>query len=147
MADEPQHPALVMLLKLEARLNSLADELGAVRGRLAYVEGRLAQVQARLERLEAERDALLARDSIMDGAVEYWPLDVPEIAPSLLPGEDQEELAELVRRIMARRTHVHVLSDVEKAALEAGWRNDSVASQEGPPSGDAPEPDEGPSFA
>jgi chromosome segregation ATPase len=132
MADEPEnpeHPALVMLLQLEARLNGLADELLAVRSRLAYVEGRLAQVQSRLESLEAERDALLAPDARMQDAIEHA-LHVTAVAPPLLPGEDEDALADLVRQIMERRTYVHVLSDEERAALEEAWRHGVISRDE-----------------
>jgi hypothetical protein len=38
------------------------------------------------------------------------------------PDEDQEELAEVAREIEARRTGVYVLSDEEKAAIDAARR-------------------------
>jgi hypothetical protein len=122
MADEPEHPALMMLLQLEARLNGLAEELQAVYGRLAYVESRLA-------RLEAERTALLASGSRGPYAIERILLDLADIAPSLSPEEDHEALAEAARIIKARRSCVHVLSDDEKAALDAALRS-GVASHE-----------------
>jgi hypothetical protein len=130
MADEPENPALVMLLKLESRLDGLSEELTAVKGRLAYVEGRLASVEARLAKLEAQRDALLASDVRMPHAVEHMSLEIAGIAPSLMPGEDQDELAELICRIMARRTPVHVLSDDERIALEEAWRCGLVSPEE-----------------
>jgi hypothetical protein len=131
MADEPENPALVMLLQLESRLNGLSDELMAVKGRLAYVEGRLATVEARLAKLEAERDALLAADVRPPPAVAHISLlDIAGVAPSLLPGEDQDELAELIHRIKARRTSIHVLSDDERAALEEAWRCGLVSPEE-----------------
>jgi hypothetical protein len=126
--EAPDNPALAILLKLEARLNLLAGELEAVRGRLAYVEGRLVQVEGRLAHLEAERDALLAPDTLMKQAIEYA-LDIAGIGPPLTSGEDEDALAELVRQIKARRMGIHVLSDEERAALEAAWRQ-GVASQE-----------------
>jgi hypothetical protein len=36
------------------------------------------------------------------------------------PTEDQEELAEIVREIQARRTGVYVMSDEERAAVREG---------------------------
>ena len=122
MADEPEHPALVMLLQLEARLNGLAQDLQAVTGHLAYVESRLA-------RLEAERPALAASDSRGPYAIEHILLDLADIAPSLSPEEDQEALAEAARIIKARRSCVHVLSNDEKAALDAALRS-GIASKE-----------------
>src|SRR3974377_2342616 len=98
MADEPENPALAMLLKLESRLDGLSEELTAVKGRLAYVEGRLATVEARLAKLEAQRDALLASDVRMPPAVAHMSLDIAGVAPSLMPGEDQDELVELICR-------------------------------------------------
>jgi hypothetical protein len=127
MADEPapepapEHPAILMLLQLETRLNSLADELEAVRSRLAYVEDRLAL-------LEGERDAIMAPDTLMQEAIEYA-LEITGLGPALLAGEDEDMLAAIVRQIRARRTAVHVLSDEERTALEEAWRN-GVASQE-----------------
>jgi len=133
MTDEAEcpenHPVLARLLKFEARLNILDDELQAVRARLAYVEGRLAQVQAQLTKLEAERDALLTPDETMRDAIDHA-LCVAAIAPPLLPGEDEEALVELVRQIMERRTHVHVLSDEERAALEEAWQHGIVSRNE-----------------
>jgi hypothetical protein len=129
MADEPENPALVMLLQLECRLDGLSDELMAVKGRLAYVEGRLATVEARLAKLEAERDALLA-PNVQPPAVVHMSLDIAGVAPSLLPGEDQDEIAEVLRRIKARRTPVHVLSDDERIALEEAWRCGLVSREE-----------------
>jgi hypothetical protein len=122
MADEPEHPALAMLLELEARLNGLAVELQSVYGRLAYVESRLA-------RLEAERAAIAASDARGPYAIEHILPDLADIAPSLSPEEDQEALAEAARIIKARRSCVHVLSDDEKAALDAALRS-GIASQE-----------------
>jgi hypothetical protein len=130
MADEPENPALAMLLQLESRLDCLSDELMAVKGRLAYVEGRLATVEARLAKLEAERDALLASDVRPPPAVAHILLDIAGVAPSLSPGEDRDEFVELVRRIRARRTPVHVLSDDERSALEEAWRCGLVSPEE-----------------
>jgi phage shock protein A len=128
MANGPENPALVMLLRLESRLDGLSEELTAVKGRLAYVEGRLATVEARLAKLEAQRDALLASD--IPHAVADMSLEIAGVAPSLLPEEDQEEIAELLRRIKARRTPVHVLSDDERTALEEAWRCGLVSPEE-----------------
>jgi hypothetical protein len=130
MADEPENPALAMLLQLECRLDGLSDELLAVKGRLAYVEGRLATVEARLAKLEAERDALLAADVRPPPAFAHHVLDIAGVAPSLLPGEDLDDFAELVRRIRARRTPIQVLSDEESAALEEAWRYGIISPQE-----------------
>ena len=129
MADESENPALAMLLKLESRLDGLSDELMAVKSRLAYVEGRLATVEARLAELAAERDALLASESRMPRTVAQVSL-VAGVAPSLQPGEDQDELVELIRRIRARRTAVHVLSDDESTALEEAWQCGIVSADE-----------------
>jgi hypothetical protein len=130
MADEPENPALEMLLKLEARLDGLSEELTAVKGRLAYVEGRLASVESRLAKLEAQHGALLATDARMPHAVAHMSLEIAGVAPSLMPGEDQDELAELICRIMARRTPVHVLSDDERVALEEAWQCGLVSAEE-----------------
>jgi phage shock protein A len=130
MADESENPALAMLLKLESRLDGLSDELMAVKSRLAYVEGRLATVEARLAELEAERDALLASESRMPRAVAQVSLEIAGVAPSLQPGEDQDELVELIRRIRARRTAVNVLSDDERTALEEAWQCGIVSAEE-----------------
>jgi hypothetical protein len=130
MADEPENPALAMLLKLESRLDGLSEELTAVKGQLAYVEGRLAGVEARLAELESRRDALLASVVRTSHAVAHMSLEIAGVAPSLTPGEDQDELAELICRIMARRTPVHVLSDDERVALEEAWQCGLVSSEE-----------------
>ena len=45
------------------------------------------------------------------------------------PQEDQEELLEMVRAIEARRTGVYVLSENERAAIEAA-RSSKIASDE-----------------
>jgi hypothetical protein len=126
MADEPENPKLAMLLKLESRLDGLSEELTAVKGRLAYVEGRLASVEARLAKLEAQRDALLASPH----AAAHMSLEIAGVAPSLMPGEDHDELAELICRIMARRKPVHVLSDDERIALEEAWQCGLVSPEE-----------------
>ena len=133
MADEPENPAsenpasenpaLAMLLRLEARVDGLADELQRVKGRLAYVESRLA-------RIETEYNSLVASDVCMRRGAGDMSLDIAEIAPPLLPGEDQDALAEVARQIKARRTRVHVLSDDEKAALDAAWRSGIVSREE-----------------
>jgi hypothetical protein len=115
MADEPENPALVMLLRLEARVDGLAQELHRVKGRLAYVESRLA-------RLETEYSAIVAGEPAG--------LDFPGIAPPLSAGEDEDAMVELVRQIWARRTCVHVLSDEERAALEEAWRQGVVSQEE-----------------
>jgi len=41
---------------------------------------------------------------------------------AIWPPEDQEELAEVARAIEARRAGVYVLSDDEKASIDAGLR-------------------------
>ena len=130
MADEPENPALAMLLKLESRLDGLSEELAAVKGRLAYVEGRLASVEARLAKLEAQRDALLASGLRIPHAVDLVSLEIAGVSPSLMPGEDQDELAELICRIMARRTPVRGLSDDERVALEEAWQCGLVSPEE-----------------
>jgi hypothetical protein len=117
MADEPENPALVMLLRLEARVDGLAKELGHVKGRLAYVESRLA-------RLESEYGAMVAGEPAAAG------LSFPGIAPPLSAGEDEDAMVELLRQIWARRTCVHVLSDEERAALEEAWRQGVVSQDE-----------------
>jgi hypothetical protein len=130
MDDEPENPALAMLLQLESRLDGLSDELTAVKGRLAHVESRLVTVEARLAQLEAERDALLAADACTPSPVAHMSLEIAGVAPSLLPGEDQDEFVELARRIRARRTPVHVLSEDERAALEEAWQCGLVSPEE-----------------
>jgi hypothetical protein len=45
------------------------------------------------------------------------------------PEEDQAELAEIAREIEARRTGLYVLSDDEKAAIEAALQS-GIASDE-----------------
>jgi hypothetical protein len=52
--------------------------------------------------------------------------DILERVPTW-PPEDQEELAEVAREIEGRRTGVYVLSDEERAAIEAARRG-GVAS-------------------
>jgi hypothetical protein len=117
---KPENPALAMLLRLEARVEGLAEELMRVKGRLAYVEARLAT-------LEAECEALAAQGSAQPGQLV---LNIPGIAPPLSPGEDVELLNELVREIRARRTPVRVLSDDERAALEEALRFGVVSEEE-----------------
>ena len=119
-----ENPALAMLLRLEARVEGLADELQRVKGRLAYVEARLARIETEYNSFVAS-DARIEREA--GGGVS---LDIAEIAPPLLPGEDQEALAEVARQIKARRTRVHVLSDDERAALDAAWRSGIVSREE-----------------
>lgn len=46
------------------------------------------------------------------------------------PMEDQEELAEVVREIEARRTGVYVLSDEERAAIEDAERSGLATKEE-----------------
>ncbi len=118
-----ENPALAMLLRLEARVEGLADELQRVKGRLAYVESRLA-------RIETEYNSFVASDARIEREAGGMSLDIAEIAPPLLPGEDQEALAEVARQIKARRTRVHVLSDDERAALDAAWRSGIVSREE-----------------
>jgi hypothetical protein len=120
---EPEHPALVMLRQLEARLDGLAEELTRVKGRLAYVESRLA-------RLETECSALAEPDARPRRAVAAMSLDISDIAPSLSPGQDQDEFAEVVRNIRARRTDVYVLSDDERDALDAAMQAGIVSHEE-----------------
>jgi hypothetical protein len=121
MADEPEHPAFLMLLQLEDRLNSLADELEAVRSRLAYVEDRLT-------RIEEERATLTAPNAVMQQAIGHA-LEIAALAPPLAVGQDEDMLAEIVRNVRARRCGIHLLSDEERTALEEAWRN-GIASPE-----------------
>jgi hypothetical protein len=123
MADEPENHAMAMLLRLEARLESLAEELLRVKGRLAFVESRLA-------RLEAECSTLAAPDTRTRQAIEHLLLQHAEIAPSLAPGQDHDELAEAARAIKARRTIVYVLSDDERDALDAALRAGIISHEE-----------------
>jgi hypothetical protein len=139
MADEPEipepenhpesenHPvlenaALAMLFRLEARVEGLADELMRVKGRLAYVEARLAT-------LEAECDALTAQGCAQP-VIGSLSLDIPGITPPLAPGEDLDVLTALVREIRERRMPVYVLSDEERAELEAALRFGVVSQEE-----------------
>ena len=46
------------------------------------------------------------------------------------PQEDQEELAEIVREIEARRTGVYVLSDAERAAIDEAERSRMASDEE-----------------
>jgi hypothetical protein len=46
------------------------------------------------------------------------------------PREDQEELAEVAREIEGRRNGVYVLSDDEKAAIEAARRSGIASDDE-----------------
>jgi hypothetical protein len=129
MAEEPEHPAesehpaLVMLRQLETRLDDLAEELMRVKGRLAYVESRLA-------RLETECSALAESETRTRQAVAHTSLDIGDVAPSLSPGQDQDEFAEVARNIKARRTGVYVLSDDERDALDAALRAGIVSHEE-----------------
>jgi hypothetical protein len=120
---ESEHPALVMLRQLEARLDGLAQELMRVKGRLAYVESRLAI-------LETECSALAEPEARMRRAASAMPLDISDVAPSLAPGQDQDEFAEVARHIKARRTGVYVLSDDERDALDAALRAGIVSDEE-----------------
>lgn len=120
---EPEHPALVMLRQLEARLDGLAEELMRVKGRLAYVESRLAK-------LETECSALTEPAVRPRRTVAPVPLDIGDLAPSLSPGQDLEEFAEVARNIKARRTGVYVLSDDERDALDAALRAGIVSHEE-----------------
>jgi hypothetical protein len=120
---EPEHPALMMLRQLEARLDGLAEELIRVKGRLAYVESRLAK-------LETECNALAEPEACTRPTIASAPLDVSDVAPSLSPGQDVEEFAEVARSIKARRTCVYVLSDDERDALDAALRAGIVSHDE-----------------
>lgn len=129
MAEESEHPAeserpaLVMLRHLEARLDGLTEELMRVKGRLAHVESRLA-------RLETECSSLAAPGARTQRAIGHMSFDNTDTAPPLAPGQDQDELAEAVRRIHARRTRVCVLSDEERDALDAALRAGIVSHEE-----------------
>jgi hypothetical protein len=46
------------------------------------------------------------------------------------PEEDQVELAEVAREIEARRSGVYILSDEEKAAIEAALRSGFASDEE-----------------
>jgi hypothetical protein len=116
---QPENPALAMLLRLEVRVEGLAEELMRVKGQLAYVEARLAT-------LETECDALAAQGCAQSGSL----LNIPGIAPPLSPGEDVELLTGLMHEIRARRMPVHVLSDEERAALEEALRFGVVSPEE-----------------
>jgi hypothetical protein len=120
---EPEHPALVMLRQLEARLDGLAEELMRVKGRLAYVESRLAK-------LETECSALTEPEVRPRRTAAPVPLDIGDLAPSLSPGQDLDEFAEVARNIKARRTSVYVLSDDERDALDAALRAGIVSHEE-----------------
>jgi hypothetical protein len=122
-ATDQEHPALLMLRQLEARLDGLAEELIRVKGRLAYVEGRLAK-------LEAECSALAEPHVHPRRAMAVMSLDISDVAPSLSPGQDMDEFAEVARNIRARRTDVYVLSDDERDALDAALRAGIVSHEE-----------------
>ncbi len=122
MADEPEDPALAMLLRLEARLDGLSEELQRVKGRLAYVESQLS-------RLETACDSAAAPYALQHVA-EPVCLDIPGMSPPLSTGEDEDAIIELVRQIMGRRTSIHVLSDDERAALEEAWQQGIVSQEE-----------------
>jgi hypothetical protein len=121
---ESEHPALVMLRQLEARLDGLAEELMRVKGRLAYVEARLAKIETECTAL-AEPVARAQR-----AVVAPMPLDISDLAPSLSPGQDLHEFAEVARNIKERRTGVYVLSDDERDALDAALRAGIVSDEE-----------------
>lgn len=123
IADEPENPALMMLLRLEARLDGLTEELQRVKGRLAYVESQLL-------RLERACGSAAAPDARMQNAAEPVSLDIPGLSPPLSTGEDEDTIIELVRQIMARRTCIHVLSDDERVALEEAWQQGIVSQEE-----------------
>ena len=121
MTDEPQHSAMARLSRLEARLESLSDELVRVKGRLAEVESVLAR--------------LASECSVVGGAeerysVEHVLLDLAGVSPSLSPDEECEVLAEAVQSVRARQTPVHILTDDEKAALTAALQNGVVSFDE-----------------
>jgi hypothetical protein len=118
-----EHPALVMLRQLKARLDSLAEELIRVRGRLAYVEARLASLETQCS--AAVEPAPRVRQAAVHGAP-----DISDVAPSLSPGQDQDEFAEVARSIRARRTGVYVLSDEERDALDAALRAGIISHEE-----------------
>jgi hypothetical protein len=114
---------MAMLRQLEARLDCLAEELVRVKGRLVYVESRLA-------RLETRCNAITEPELRVRRAAVPVSLDISDIAPSLSPGQDQEEFAEVARSIRARRTGVYVLSDEERDALDAALRAGIVSHEE-----------------
>jgi len=119
MADETKNPALVLLARLEAKVDGLAEELHRVRGAIAHVEDRLT-------RLETAYGAAPDRRIACERAL----LDLPGLAPPLSAGEDEDAVIDLVRQIWERRTCVHVLSDAEREALEQAWRQGVVSRDE-----------------
>jgi hypothetical protein len=118
-----EHPALAMLRQLEARVDGLAEELVRVKGRLAYVESRLAK-------LETQCNAVAEPEPRVRRAAVHMSLDISDVAPSLSPGQDHDEFAEVARNIRARRTGVYVLSDEERDALDAALRAGIVSHEE-----------------
>lgn len=119
MADEPENPALVVLKRLEAKLDGLATDLRHMRREIAHVA-------ERLDRLESEYGAA----SDLGGVSGPVLLDIPGLAPPLSTGEDEDAIVEVVRQIWERRTCVHVLSEEEREALEEAWRQGVVSGEE-----------------
>ena len=66
MADEPDNLVLVMLRKMDAKLDRLSEDMRDVKVRMTHVEEGLAGVNRRLDRLEVRVDRIETRLELVD---------------------------------------------------------------------------------
>ena len=66
MADEPDNLVLVMLRKMDAKLDRLSEDMRDVKVRMTHVEEGLAGVNRRLDRIEVRVDRIEARLELVD---------------------------------------------------------------------------------
>jgi archaellum component FlaC len=66
VADEPDNLVLVMLRKMDAKLDRLSEDMRDVKVRMTHVEEGLAGVNRRLDRIEVRVDRIEARLELVD---------------------------------------------------------------------------------
>ncbi len=66
MADEPDNLVLVLLRKMDGKLDRLAEDMRDVKVRMTHVEEGLAGVNRRLDRLEVRVDRIDSRLELVD---------------------------------------------------------------------------------
>jgi len=66
VADEPDDLVLVMLRKMDAKLDRLSEDMRDVKVRMTHVEEGLAGVNRRLDRIEVRVDRIEARLELVD---------------------------------------------------------------------------------
>ncbi|HEX4181606.1 MAG TPA: hypothetical protein VHY32_12515 [Caulobacteraceae bacterium] len=66
MADEPENRVLIMLRKIDARLDRFGDELHNLKVRMSFVEEGLGGVSRRLDRVESRLDHIEKRLDLVE---------------------------------------------------------------------------------